>query len=157
MAGHRCVFLRCTDFAACVRSVLIAGLYPKEKDSLTLFERGAVTHAKSNLAPRGLALEFELRQDSFTWTGTSNTDASDFTADKDAKNEEERGNLADACDFLKEMLAKGPGIRAAIIEQGKRAGIAERTIERASVKLRVTKQRIYEDGKVTGATWELPK
>lgn len=145
------------DFAACVRSVLIVGLYPKEKDTLSLYERGALTHAKSNLAPRGLSLDFELRQDNFSWIGTSTATASDFTGQKpDGKTEEEQGATQEAMEFLREILASGPAERSFIIEQGKKIGMAERTLERASLKLKVKKQRTYKEGKVAGSTWELP-
>lgn len=144
------------DFAACVRSALIVGLYPKEKDSLTLFERGAVTHAKSNLAPRGLSLDFELRQDSFLWVGTSDANASDFTAPRDSKADEERGKIVEAMEFLKEILARGVADRSFLLAQGKVIGLSESTIDRAATKLHVKKQRVYQDSKVIGATWELP-
>jgi hypothetical protein len=144
------------DFAACVRSVLIAGLYPKERDSLSLYERGALTHAKSNLAPRGLSLDFELRQDHFSWIGTSSSTASDFTGQKSGEREEdEQGAVREATEFLREILESGPAERAVIMEQGKKVGIAERTLDRASLRLKVKKKQIYRDGKVAGSMWEL--
>jgi DNA repair protein RadA/Sms len=144
------------DFAACVRSVLIVGRYPKEADTLTLFERGVVTNAKNNLAPKGLSLDFQLQQDSFRWIGTSNADASDFTGVKDPKGDEEWGKETEAMEFLREILATGPADRAFLVTQGKNAGIHERILDRAALRLRIKKQRVYKDGKVTGATWELP-
>ncbi len=145
------------DFAACVRSVLIAGLYPKEKDTLSLYERGALTHAKSNLAPRGPSLDFELRQDQFAWIGTSNATASDFTGQKkDGREEEDETAIKDAVEFLKEILSHhGPQDRASILLQGETIGLHKRTLERAAVRLKVHKQRTYAEGKVVGSTWEL--
>lgn len=144
------------DFAACVRSVLIAGLYPKEQSTNILYERGALTHAKSNLAPKGSSLDFELRHDQFSWVGTSEANASDFTSQRDPKQEEERGSIAEASTFIREILANGPAQRSFITEQAKKAGINERTIDRAALKIGVRKSRQYEDGKVVGAIWELP-
>lgn len=145
------------DFAACVRSVLIVGLYPKEKDSLSLYERGAVTHAKSNVGSKGLSLDFELRQDQFAWIGTSTATANDFTGPKaDEKKEEEEGALQDAKKFLQELLAFGPTERSVVLEEGKKIGMTERTLERAARRLGVKKERTYKDGKVVGSIWKLP-
>lgn len=145
------------DFAACVRSVLIVGRYPKEADTLSLFERGVVTNAKNNLAPKGMSLDFQLQQDSFRWIGTSNADASDFTGAKDPKGDEERGKESEAKAFLREILASGPLERDFILEQGKKLGLPERTLDRSSSHIGVKKTRRYGDNhKIVGSTWELP-
>ncbi len=146
------------DFAAALRSVLMVGLLPNQSKQITLSERGVLTHAKSNLAPRGVSLEFELKQDQFLWTGQSEITATDLTSPKPQRDEEEEQTMTrEVMDFLQEILSTcGSKERAELIAEGKKLGFSDRTLDRAARKLGVKKTPHYKDGKVAGSTWELP-
>lgn len=129
------------DFTASARSVLLAG-----KDSET-GDRGFV-HIKSNLALKGKAIGYELKDNAFLWTGDS-----ELTADKILSIDYGGSSLENAVLFLKELLASGPLPESEIKEKAKLLHIAERTLYRAKTDLKVKSVRKGKEGKKGGGTW----
>jgi hypothetical protein len=61
--------------------------------------------------------------------------------------------LSEAQDFLREVLADGPLPSKDVEDEGRGAGIAKRTLDRARQSLGVTSERKGEAGKRGGGTW----
>jgi AAA domain-containing protein len=111
------------DFAAAARSILLAGQDPQAPS------RRVLVHVKSSLAPLGLSLGFELREGQFLWTGPS-----DITAEamlRPYQPEEERSAVEEAQDFLRQSVAAGEKPANEVLKEAKKAGLSERTIDRA--------------------------
>ena len=138
------------DFTAACRSVLLAGCDPDDE------RRRALAHIKSNLAPKGSAIGYELREGGFYWTGES-----DLTAERMLSvvgGGEARTARDEAADFLRDELSRGPVDATEVWRAAKEAGLSEATIKRAKGKVGVITRRRGETGK-RGAgkfTWELP-
>lgn len=123
------------DFTAAARSELIVG----EHDG-----KMAMAHLKSNLSKKGPALGYEIVEawegriyetGFFRWTGECEFNPEDLVDDE--PDTEEDGAIDEAKSFLAQMLADGPVLSNEIIAAAKQAGIAERTLRRARVKLGV--------------------
>jgi hypothetical protein len=137
------------DFTAACRSVLLAGSDPANPQS-----RGLV-HIKSNLAPTGKAIGFELRGGGFYWTNDC-----DLTAAKILAAEESEGKSAidEAIDFLKDELAEGPVEASQVWRDARNMGLSSATLNRAKTSLGVITKRKGKKGKKGGGKfiWELP-
>jgi RecA/RadA recombinase len=116
------------DIYAAARSVLTVGKIDKHTR--------AVVQIKSNLAPPGSAIAFELDSvHGFKWLGECDISVDDIMNSK-VKNQESR--LDDAKRFLKSILFDGLEVAATIvIEAAKEAGIADKTLKRAKLELGV--------------------
>ena len=138
------------DFAAACRSVLMAGCDPDNE------QKRGVVQIKSNLAPMGKAIGFELREGGFYWTGES-----DLTWQRILSAEDTDGKSAidEAADFLRDELADGPVEAKQVFSDAKSLGIYERTLNRAKSKLRITSKREGESGKrgIARVKWQLPE
>ena len=138
------------DLAAACRSVLMAGC-----DSDNPQKRGIV-QIKSNLAPTGKAIGYELRDAGFYWTGES-----DLTWQRilSAEDSESKSALDDAIDFLKDELADGAVEAKQVFSDAKNLGIYERTLNRAKSKLEIKSKREGESGKrgIARVKWQLPE
>ncbi len=138
------------DLTAACRSVLLAGCDPE------INERRALVHIKSNLAPLGSSIGFELSEGGFFWTGES-----DLTAGQILSSDIEGNGLAidEAMDFLRNELSEGPGDANQVQRGAKNAEISKRTLDRAKAKLKIKTNRHGESGKRGGGkfTWELPQ
>ncbi len=126
------------DFAAAVRSILLVAQDPKSAT------RRIVAHAKSNLAPAGRSLAFELRDGMFQWAGSSDLRAEDLLAARDEGGEVQPKGAAE--DFLEEMLDAGPVRVEELRLQAQAAGLAWRTVERAKRDLGVRARKRGFDG-----------
>ena len=84
------------DFTAACRSVLLAGCDSENP------QNRALVHIKSNLAPAGPAIGYELREGGFYWTGESTLTAAQILA---ADNGAGTSGLDEAIAFLKGELA----------------------------------------------------
>ena len=137
------------DFTAACRSVLLAGCDPQNPMS-----RGLV-HIKSNLAAAGPAIGYELRDGQFFWTGECSLSAGDILAADDGNG---ASPLSEATAFLRVALADGPVPAAQVWRDARDAGLADRTVNRAKVKLGIITQRQGEADKRGGGrfTWRLP-
>ena len=104
------------------------------------------------------ALEYSIEdrggQPAISWRGVSTHSAASLLAQPE--NVEESGALANAINFLSEVLKKGPQESKQIIRESKQAGVAEKTLYRAKNLLGVLSQKV---GIGNGQHWEwsLPK
>ena len=139
------------DFAAACRSVLMAGCDPDNE------QKRGIVQIKSNLAKKGQAIGFELRDDGFYWTGES-----DLTAARILSAEDTDGvsALDEAIDFLKDELADGAVEVKQVERDADAAGIYQRTLRRARENIGVRVKRQSEPGGKRGSgrwLWELPE
>lgn len=133
------------DFAAAVRSVLLAAQDPKDPKGQIL------AHSKASLTEKGPSLRYEIRYGEFLWAGISDLSASDLLRPEETG--ESRSTLDEAKDFLREILASGPVASSDVLKQAKKAGISEITLRRAKAELKI---RVFQDkGKKGNWQWEL--
>ncbi|MFC2035822.1 AAA family ATPase [Chloroflexota bacterium] len=125
------------DFTAACRSVLLAGCDSEDQ------QNRALVHIKSNLAPTGPAIGYELREGGFYWTGESSLTAGQILA---AESSTGISDLDEAITFLKDMLGGEEVPANDIYKAAQGTGIAKRTIERAKAKLQAKSRK-------TGNTW----
>ena len=138
------------DITAACRSVIMAGCEPNNP------QNRALVHIKSNLAPIGQSIGYELRDGSFYWTGKSDLTAARILAAEDS--DDGKSARDEAVDFIKDELENGPVEAAQVWRDAREAGLAEATLKRAKAMLRVITRRHGEAGKRGGGkfTWELP-
>ncbi len=139
------------DLAAACRSVLMAGCDPDNP------QKRGIVHIKSNLAPMGNAIGYELRDAGFYWTGES-----DLTWQKilSAEDSESKSVLDSAIDFLKDELADGAVEVKQVERDADAAGINSRTLRRARESMGVEVKRQSEPGSKRGSgrwLWQLPE
>ncbi|MDP9379796.1 MAG: AAA family ATPase [Chloroflexota bacterium] len=140
-------------FSGLARSVLLAA---READS----ERTAVAHIKCNLGPLLDPVEYRIvgagEEASLEWLGVApELGEADLLAPPSGISVTER---EEAAEFLRSILQDGPLAARDVIQEARRAGIAERTLQRASKDLGVTKRRDNEAGGKRGQggwVWEL--
>jgi hypothetical protein len=130
------------DFTASARSVLMAGCDPDLPNS-----RG-ILHIKSNLAPLGEAIGYELRNDGFFWT-----DHCDLTIERLFATSEGGSALHDAKAFLLDLLADGEVPANEIYAQADNRDIAKRTLHRAKEELRVLAVKSGDPGEKGFRKW----
>jgi len=135
-------------YTAAARVVFLVGANPDDPQERVL------ACIKNNLAPLPPALAFELRDGQFLWRGITDVTAAAMLApDRD---EGERGALAEAEDFLRQLLADGPMEVTQMEEERKGAGITVATLRRAKEALSVVSARqggLAEKGRWA---WALP-
>lgn len=134
------------DFAAAARSVLICGeVGEKEYERLSFKRIFAVIQTKNNLAPRGLAIEFELRRDEFGWVGgTERTIASLFSSPGS-------GEIEEAKTFLWEILSEGPTSVETVRRQARQIGLDSKVLIEAKMALKIKNEKTD-----SGFAWRLP-
>lgn len=139
------------DFAAACRSVLMAGCDPDNE------QKRGIVQIKSNLAPKGQAIGFELRDGGFYWTGESDLTAAKILAAEDSG--EVKTARDEAADFLRDELRDGPVEWQQIERDRKAAGLTEITLRRARESLGIKIRREGEPGRRGGgrSVWELPE
>ncbi len=130
------------DFTASARSVLLAGCDPDDPQI-----RGIV-HIKSNLAPLGKPIVYELREDGFFWT-----DHCDLTADRIFAANEGENALDEAKSFLLDVLSEGEVPANDIYTQADNRGIAKRTLHRAEKELKIVVAKSGEPGEKGFRKW----
>ena len=137
------------DFTAACRSVLLAGCDPEDPNT-----RGLV-QIKSNLAPMGKAIGYELRDGNFYWADDCDLTAAKILATEDA---EGISALDQAREFLKEELSKGPVAVKTILADARQCGLTQRTLERAKSSLGIEAKRKGKKGKRGAGSfvWQLP-
>jgi len=136
------------DFTAAARSVLLAGSDPDNPQT-----RGIV-HLKCNLAPKGEAIGYELRDDGFFWTGQS-----ELTYEKVFSSGDGGNALTEAKHFLMDTLLTGSVPANDVYEEAEAQDIAKRTVDRAKRELKIIVKRVGEEGKRGKGKWhwELPE
>jgi hypothetical protein len=138
------------DITAACRSVLMAGCDPENP------QNKALVHIKSNLAPTGASIGYELKEGGFYWTGVSNLTAAQILA-----SENDAGTSAgdEAADFLRNELREGPVDASQVWRDARDMGLSESTIKRTKAMLGVITQRQSDTGGKKGGgkwTWGLP-
>lgn len=137
------------DFVAAARSVLLVGADPDDPS------RRAVVQIKNNLAAHGPAIGYTLEDGCFYWTGESDLTKERILAA--ATDEEERGTIADAVDFLRAALATGARDSQGIKDEARQGGISDATLRRAKGRLKVRVRKVGAPGSHSQKwVWELP-
>jgi len=139
------------DLAAACRSVLMAGCDPDNP------QKRGIVQIKSNLAPMGAAIGYELTDGGFCWTGES-----DLTWQRilSAEDTDSKSALDGAIDFLKDELAEGAVEVKQVERDADAAGINSRTLRRARESTGVEVKRQSEPGSKRGSgrwLWQLPE
>ncbi len=148
-------------FGALARVVLVAAKHQTEDDQQRLFCR-----AKSNNGPDGGGFEYDLHQSELPkypgvfastvlWGKPVEGSARELLATADATDDGEGGTLADATQFLADLLADGPVPVKGIKADADGAGYSWRTIRRAQKELGVAAVR-EGYGKGGAWVWKLP-
>lgn len=122
------------DITAAARSVLVVGRSPNDPSIRVM------AHSKSNLAPSGDSITFELG-DGFKFIGTSKMTVDELLGFSEYK----RDVLAEAKNFLTEQLANGMVESNILYTRAKEKNISERTIKTAKSELKI--KSVREDGK----------
>ncbi len=112
---------------------------------------------KKNLGPPMPSLNYQIKITSdeiprIAWMGESAQTAGSLLA-ATAGDEEERGALAEAKEFLREELAEGKLTQKDVVRGAKAIGISEKTLRRAKAALGVKSEK---DGFESAWCWELP-
>jgi hypothetical protein len=111
----------------------------------------AFIHTKANLSALAPTLTYTIENGVFRWKGQS-----DLTADQvlaSPANGQERTELDEAKNFLREILCDGPVNVDAVKKDARRAGISEITLRRAKIALGVLSKKASFG---SGWCWELP-
>ena len=132
------------DFTAACRSVLLAGCDSENP------QNRALVPIKSNLAPFGPSIGYELRDGGFYWTGESSLTADRILA---AESGENNSPLNGALSFLKNELADGALPAKDVYRDAEGIGISKRTLARAKAQLGIVSQQSHEGGKRGGGGW----
>jgi hypothetical protein len=149
-------------FGALARVVLLAAKQEEEPDRPA---RRVLLRAKSNCGPDGGGFVYDLQQAELPgfpgivnsrvlWGAAIEGTARELLAETEPETGGERSALEEACDWLTDALASGPQSAKAIKSEASKAGIRERTLDRAKNALRV---RAAKDGFAGGWQWTLPK
>ena len=134
------------DFLAAVRSALLVGHDPRDKN------KRAIVHLKSNIGPLGDSYGYTIQDGEFQWTGPSDLTAAQIhSADPSA----DTSALDEAKDFLTEKLSGGRAPSRELMEEAKARGISEKTFRRASKALGVKSESEGIPGKKGAGVWYL--
>jgi len=131
------------DFTASCRSAMLVGSDPNDPT------RAALIHIKCNLAAKAAAQGFTIADGRFKWTGRTTLTAADVLG------AEQGGQSAvdEAVEFVRSELADGPVPAATVREHARAAGIAEKTLRRASKSIGVVATQVHEKGRKGAASW----
>jgi len=129
-------------YCAAARTVHLVGVNPNDPT-----ER-VITCIKNNLAPEPPSLAFEITEGRFLWRGETSVSAAALLAPDSGP--EERGALAEAQDFLRDLLTAGAVDAEEGWRQARKLGIAERTLKRARAALGIKARR---EGFGPGGRW----
>jgi putative DNA primase/helicase len=137
-------------FTAVARIVMVAAKVKSDDDS----EARILARSKSNIGPDDGGFKYHLEQvqvNAFpgieaariAWGDSVEGTASQLLTDpNDGNSDDEEGSARDSAeDFLKELLKDGPTPTKQVETEAKAAGIAWRTVRRASDTLSVKKQK----------------
>lgn len=144
-AIHRA--LGSVDFAAAVRSMLLAGADPDDNDERALF------HEKNNLGPLADPIGYSLADGTCQWTASTTLTSATVLAAPTAAG----CSIADAEEFLRQVLASGPRPVRELESEAEAAGLAWTTIRnKAKKRLGVSAERVGGAGKDGWWQWRLP-
>lgn len=120
------------DITAAARSVLVVGKLPQDPNTRIM------AHSKSNLAPAGASIAFELG-DVFRFLGTNSITVDELLGFEQVK----RSPMEEAKSLLLSMLSDGRQESKVIFEEAQLRGISERTVKTAKKELGI--ESIQED------------
>jgi DNA repair protein RadA/Sms len=126
------------DLTGAVRTELIAGSAPNDAT------QRALVQVKSNLGQFGASIGYTIAADgTFRWTGESQLTASAILAPE--LHGENPGPLAEAKDFLSNILTRSPRSANDVHAEAHQRGLSDRTLKRAKAELGVVsrKQTMY--------------
>ena len=132
-------------FAGSARSVMAAAADPSDPS------RAMLAHLKSNSGPLGPTQGFSLGDSGVTWNGTSCLRASDILSP--ATTSEDRSELDDAVDCLRQALSLGSREASEIQDELKAQGVSVATLRRAKGVLGVKSSKQSAHGRWI---WYLP-
>ncbi|MFZ0273956.1 MAG: AAA family ATPase [Acidobacteriaceae bacterium] len=147
-SGGKAIFrgLGSIDLTGAVRSEMLVGSLPDDPDAR------ALVHVKSNVGPFSRALGYTIDGDGhFMWTGESRITAADLLAAPAGPADHK---LAEASQWLAELLKQGSLEQKEVREQANGAGIAYATLRRAKNTLRVHSYKATMTGPWL---WALPE
>ena len=127
------------DFAAAARSVLLVGKDPNDPEARIL------ASSKSNLSALPSSLRYRMSDGGFAWDGEVDINA-DSLLDTTNNDGQVAGALAEAEEFLCDILDDGPMPTRQVIREANKAGIKEHTLKRAKKKLRIESKRVGQEG-----------
>ncbi len=132
------------------RIALLVGQDPDDEG------RRVLAAIKTNIGPKPPALAFRLTEArngavQVVWEGGSSLTADELLAIP--ADDEERGAVEEAADWLVDLLAVGPMASKPVVDAARKAGIAERTLRRAAKRLGVRPRKV---GMASGWVWALP-
>ncbi|WJF91158.1 AAA family ATPase [Paraburkholderia bonniea] len=145
-------------FTAVARVVLVAAKV-KSPDGE---DRRIFARSKSNIGPDGGGFEYTLRQTEpvpgiqasyVAWGNFADGSARELLSDPNEEDDDKASALDAAADFIKQVIGSDVVPSKLVYVEAKEAGIAKRTLERASEKLAVKKRR----GEGGRWYWSLPK
>jgi len=132
------------DIYAAARSVLTVGTIEGED------ELRAMVHNKSNLAPNGVSISFEIdRATGFRWCGEYDITIDELLEGKTPVRQESQFDKAYR--LIKNAISNGISAAADIIKLAEKHGISEKTLNRAKTKLGVFSVKYGEHW-----IWEFP-
>jgi hypothetical protein len=124
------------DFTAAARSVLLVG---RVKDAPNV---RAVVHIKSNLAPEGGAVVFELSEGNcFRWIDGFSITQEELLGES-VKTDD--GKFIEACKLLSDLMGDGKKLASECYAKCKQQGIGTRTFEHAKATLGIKSERKQE-------------
>lgn len=147
-------------FVAAARVALLVSLHPEDADRAQHQRRRILACVKNNLAPYPPSRIFEVYEPEghehprVRWLGESPLSADDLNAAAAASNAEERDSARDRIDWLREVLSAGEMDSREVLQLGRKAGYAERSLQRAAKVLGVCSQR-QGHGRDHHTTWSL--
>jgi hypothetical protein len=150
MSGGKAIHrgLGSIDLTGAVRSEMLAGSLPDDPDAR------ALVHIKSNVGRLGRALGYAIdSQGCFTWTGESGITSADLLAAPAGPGDHK---LAEATQWLTELLRPGEREQKEVRELAEAAGITYATLRRAKNALQVHSGK--PEGTMKGHwIWSLPE
>ena len=108
-----------TDIGAIARSALYLTNHPSKKDVKVL------CHVKSNLAPIGQSIDFQITENGIQWLGYSEI------GEKDLLGHSSDGAFQNSVDFLKMLLANQDMPSTQVYDMAAKAGIGFSTLKKA--------------------------
>jgi hypothetical protein len=134
------------DFIGTCRSTWLAAIDPTDPSSRVL------AHNKTNVSAKGPSWRYGFDADGrFEWRGHSSLSAADLVARRKAARGPGACKTEEAADWLTLALAGGPRLAREIYSEAERAGVSERTLDRAKGELGVVSERTG-----SGWFWRLP-
>jgi hypothetical protein len=142
-------------FTALARTTLLVTQDPEDP------ERRVLAVAKNNLARKAASITFRLspvgdgKIARVAWEGVSRFDANGLLAALAERDDGERSKVEEAADWLREYLREGEAGVDATRQAARKAGISDRTLDRARTQIGVTWNRIGF-GKGASYVYRLP-